>query len=568
MGKSVGKTILTVAGFFIGAGGWGQSMFGVAGANASLIGGLYGAAIGSSLWTATHQQDQGDTNNLAFDQIVNTVSARDRIPIIYGTRKWGGNKVYHKTSKDKQTLTKDIVWCEGDIDSINDIRANDLPLDTLEGCSVIKAIGDVDAHPDTYLTTGSYKKTACSRFTLKASNKLIGDPTVTAVIKGKKILDTRTGVYAYSSNPAMCVRDYLLSKRYGAGHFIDVSNIDEDSFKEIANYNDFLVMSKIPTTLSTADEVNAKILELQRYVTAKELSGDALTQTNDEIARLQGSLMDIQNKPVEYTFDVSPRHSLNIIIHEDKSHQEILADMLATFGGFLVYCNGKVSLRCEKQDSVSYAFNDTNIIQDTLVHTQYPIDNSPNRYSVTFYDPDNQYTGVKVLVEDTVNQRERGRIIDKEVDLIGCTSQSQALRLARMYRDKVLTSQFVVTFDTATMAMHLEPGDIFTLTHYIYPNGVRTLLFADIPFRILEISEGRGIYTIKGEQYNSSIYNDSIGAQISVVNYTGKNSNAIPARITNVIAYTNIDNEILITHDPSTEFDFKEYRYYVEELET
>ena len=89
MGKSAGKTILSIAGFFVGAGGWGQGVFGLTGAaNASLLGGLYGAAPGSSLWTATHQenQDTGSTS-YAFDQISNTVSSRDRIPIIYGTRK-------------------------------------------------------------------------------------------------------------------------------------------------------------------------------------------------------------------------------------------------------------------------------------------------------------------------------------------------------------------------------------------------------------------------------------------------------------------------------------------------
>ena len=42
---------------------------------------------------------------------------------------------------------------------------------------------------------------------------------------------------------------------------------------------------------------------------------------------------------------------------------------------------------------------------------------------------------------------------------------------------------------------------------------------------------------------------------------------AIPPMITGVEAYTNIDNEILIEHDPSDYGFFKEYRYYVEEVE-
>ena len=619
MGKSTGKTLLGIAGFFVGYANPG--MFGVAaGSNAALIGGLYGAAIGSSIWAATHQPNQ-DSNSAAFDQIANTVSSRDRIPVIYGTRKWGGNKVYHKTSSDKQSLVKDIVWCEGDIDSITDVRANDLPLETvketkitnvlsiiyngsstmatysfidrglflyengveiysfpcentnptvissyinllpgwssnpldntatgseinsvsnvnakntttiltktktttiqkgIDGCSLISHTGIDMGYPDTYMVTGSYRGCAWTRFYLKSGDNLSGDPTVTAIIKGKKITDTRTGTYAYSSNPAMCVRDYLLSKRYGAGHFIDASNLDEDSFKEVAAYCDQLVTTKVPNTLSTADQVNNRITELQTMLSYPNLSQDTVEAINNEIADLKQALININTTPVEYILEVAPRYSLNIIINEDKSHVEILSDMLAVFGGFITYCNGVVGLRCEKASSACYDFNDTNIIQDTLTHTQYPIDNSPNRYSVTFYDPANQYTGVKVLVEDTVSQRDREKIINKEVDLKGCTCQSQALRLARMYRDKVLTSQIVITFDTATQAMHLEPGDVITVSKYIYPNGQKTLLFDKVPFRILEIAEESEIYSIKAEQYNASIYNDSIGSQIQVKNY-------------------------------------------------
>ena len=44
-----------------------------------------------------------------------------------------------------------------------------------------------------------------------------GLPTVTAVVKGAKIYDPRTAVTAWSANPALCLRDYLTSVRYGVG---------------------------------------------------------------------------------------------------------------------------------------------------------------------------------------------------------------------------------------------------------------------------------------------------------------------------------------------------------------
>ncbi|CUH95852.1 putative membrane protein [Propionispora sp. 2/2-37] len=87
MSKSKGKTVLTIAGFFLGAGHVGQAFFG---ASSSLIGGLYGASLAGSLWSATHKPKIDNSNSYNFNQLMNSVSSEDRIPIIYGTRKWGG----------------------------------------------------------------------------------------------------------------------------------------------------------------------------------------------------------------------------------------------------------------------------------------------------------------------------------------------------------------------------------------------------------------------------------------------------------------------------------------------
>ncbi len=591
-----------------------------------LLGGLYGGSLAGALWTSTHPQDTDNNSGATydFDQYMNRVDSDSRIPIIYGTRKWGGQQTYHQTSSDRKSLTKDIVWCEGEIEGIYDVRADDMLVETitetvttttdlftlkyigsgtgiitkfndvnfilysnegsitvpyytvdaicgiinsnsiywqatpiasteifsfsgdyislspnglhmftktttetiviqqgLPGCSFTFSNGSVSQSPPlNYSTVGGYKNVAWSRFSLTAGSQLTSsNPTCTAIIKGMKVYDTRSLTKAYSSNPAMCVRDYLLSKRYGAGHFITADMLDEDSFKETADYCDALVTTRVPTTLATADAINAKILELQRYLQSPNISTEEQQNINDEIAALQNAVGTIGSNPVEYTLEVTPRYSLNIIIAETKSHVEILQDMFAVFGGFLVYANGRVSLRCEKATPVSYAFTDDTIVENSLNHTEYPIESSPNRYLVKFYDPSNEWTGVKVRVDNAVDQKYRKKIISKDVDLIGCTSQSQALRMARLYRDKIALNSIVVEFQTACMAMHLEPGDTITISKKIYPNGVEQWLFQDMPFRILEISEQKGIYSIKAEQYNESIYNDSLGAKIQVKNY-------------------------------------------------
>ena len=54
-------------------------------------------------------------------------------------------------------------------------------------------------------------------------------------MRGKKVFDPRTGLTSFSSNPALCIRDYLLSD-YGLGAALD--EIDEASFIAAANLCD------------------------------------------------------------------------------------------------------------------------------------------------------------------------------------------------------------------------------------------------------------------------------------------------------------------------------------------
>jgi hypothetical protein len=66
-----------------------------------------------------------------------------------------------------------------------------------------------------------------------------GIPTITASVKGVKVYDPRDLSTAWSDNPALCIRDYLTSVRYGCG--IPDAEIDDASFIDAANYCDEIV---------------------------------------------------------------------------------------------------------------------------------------------------------------------------------------------------------------------------------------------------------------------------------------------------------------------------------------
>ena len=507
--KRGGKLIMSLVGAFTGY-MWAKDLFGFA-SNLSIGGALYGASLGGTIWSATHKPKENNTGNqYNFDIMQNQLSSKAMIPIIYGRRKWGGYQTYHKTDDDKQGLTKDIVWCEGEIDSINDVRANDIPFADCPNCSYENHNGAANSNPPSnYDKVGGYKNVAWTRTKLRVSDKLQGgNPTVTAIIKGRKVYDPRTGTTEWTDNPALCFRDYLLNKRYGTGRWVDTSMIDEDSIKECADYCDEEVLWYVPETLDKIDEVENQITYWNNYLNQhQDLPTDKVDEINKNIAKLTASKNDILNNPVTQVLKSGKRYTCNLILAEEQSHINNIEQILNTFGGYMVFNGEQISLRMEKKQDVAYKFNDSNICANEhgapdIEWSTNALSDSPNQYNVTFYDPNNEWTGVCIQWNDRADQKLRGKIISKEATLNGVTSQSQAIRLARIFMAKNRLCPLKVTFTTGTMAMHLQCGDVITITH----REVK-----DFPLRITAISESQGKYTLTCEQYNESIYDDKTG---------------------------------------------------------
>lgn len=313
--------------------------------------------------------------------------------------------------------------------------------------------------PETYETTGGYPKMAWLDMKFTTASEIGGgNPSVDCIVKGKKIYDIRTGKTEYSTNPAMCVRDFILSTRYGLGKWFTEDDLDIDSWTEAADYCDEII------TFLNGDgaEINAK------------------------------------------------RYELNMIIDSRRSALEWLQEMLANFAGYIVYSQGKIKLKIEKEEPISYEFNDNNC-KDLKIEP-LKLSETPNRYEISFIDPENNWGSVKALVEDFADQKQRQKIVSKSVSLEGVTSQNQALRLGRFYRDYNLTCPIQVSFSTGIQAMHLEPGDVVSLSYH----GV----FKGMPIRIAEIKEtNKGTFEINGRQYNDTIYGDILGGGVHWYNY-------------------------------------------------
>ena len=312
--------------------------------------------------------------------------------------------------------------------------------------------------PSNYDEVGGYPGMAWLDMNFTVSSELNGNPSVSCIVKGKKVLDLRTGKVEYSTNPAWCLMDFIVSKRYGLGKWFSADDIDEDSWIKAADYCDEII------TFHNADGSEEK----------------------------------------------AKRYELNMVIDSKRSAMDWLQEILANFAGYLVYSEGKIKLKIERQERVSYKFNDSNCFNLSVAPLH--LSATPNKYTVKFVDPLNNWNSVSALCEDLADQKIRQKIVNKDVSLEGVTSQHQALRLARFYRDYNLVCPLNISFSTGQQAMHLEPGDVVMIDYH----GV----FKDLPVRITEIQETeKGEYQISGRQYNDTIYTDELGGGIHWYSY-------------------------------------------------
>lgn len=611
-GKSGGKIFATILGAVIGCAD--PVLFGLA-RTANFAGALMGASLFGSIWSATHNQnvDSGSPDVSRFDRAQETMSSDGQIPIVYGTRQVTGNQTFHQTNADANTLHKHVVLCEGGIEGVVSVTANDMiiPTGSQSGNTVFTIMnnkyqnarvrkhgsdfelwaGDHYHHihlctkseveksndtyweyqvsvtslisyinqlysegwqafpcaatnnypgdlwdvegvvysetpwskifknsnrwkqknyvaldashgfinfcantvrggtnytfhdgdtPSNYDTVGGYPAMAWLDMNFIVSSELNGNPSVSAVVMGKKVYDIRTKKTEYSTNPAMCLRDFMLSERYGLGRWIKADDLDDDSWAKAADYCD------------------------------------------EEISFLDASGAIIKAK----------RFELNMVIDQKNDAIEWLKEILANFQGYLTLTNGKFKLHIEQQSEICYKFNDDNCFE--LSVAPLSLTDTPNKYDVKIIDPRNNWSTVSCIVEDYADQKERQKIITKEVNLNGTTSQYQALRLARFYRDQNLACPLNVSFKTGMQGMHLEPGDVVTISYHE--------VFTDLPIRITDIKQNDdGNYEISGRQYNDTIYGDALGGGVHWYNYTDTTQTVekrTPSNPTNIKAYT------------------------------
>ncbi|NVO07728.1 MAG: hypothetical protein HXX19_18210, partial [Rhodoferax sp.] len=246
-------------------GGWATTGLSVALADTAISGAALvsaGYAIGTvaeifviseGLKAITGDPSASVNEALATGLLLNTSSNVAGIPVIYGSRRVGGTRVFVGVSgANNEYLHLVVVLAEGPVFSIDNVYIDGVLTTDSKFSGLVTSYlynGTTSQTYDTHLAAdlpsqwgAGYDGKGVAYVYLKlkySSSAFTGLPIITADVRGIATYDPRTGKSPFSSNPALCIRDYLTNTRYGRG--ISASLIDDTSIAAAANYCDATV---------------------------------------------------------------------------------------------------------------------------------------------------------------------------------------------------------------------------------------------------------------------------------------------------------------------------------------
>ena len=403
--------------------------------------------------------------------LLNKQSNDASVPIIYGERLIGGTRVFLDSGggSDNQYLYMALVMCEGEINSIEEIRVDDKVVtfasalsdgtavevsssdgNFYKGESLIRLephFGADDQSASTVLSTltnwGSNHRLrglAYLAIRFKWNQDVFGTiPKVQAKVKGKKVVAYNSSLVAqtaaHSTNPAWCILDYLTNSRYGKG--LSISNIDLQSFYDAS-----------------------VVCETQ----VEPYSG--------------GSNINI--------FDC------NAVLDTSKKVIENVRELVKGCRGYLPYSAGKYKLVIETTGSASITLTEDDIIGGYNLSSPNKNDKY-NRVIVSFVNPDRNFQVDEVQFPPTddsglpsadqhatMKTADGGFLLEGRFDFKTITSPYQAEEMAEIILRRsreALALSITVSFD----AYDLIIGDIVGITH-------SSLGFSAKNFRVLAMS--------------------------------------------------------------------------------
>ncbi len=461
-----GAVIGAAAGMLAGAAG-----FTVLGLTAGTMW-LAGAAFGSLFDNRSPMGFNQNSPTYSLGPLQNTKSQILPIPIVYGKCRVGGNIIIQEFLDDrKERMNLFVAVSEGEIQSITEVKVNEHYPYNLDDCSFGVYLGTSWQRKDSRHPTisselrakgydGRYRNLAYIALTLKAQQKLSGNPTISCIAEGRKVW-TPQGI-RYSRNPVWCLIDLLSNPRYGLGMW-DASN----------------------------NQPNWDLIDYDAAMYSAQYCDEGV--------------------------GTGPRFTLDYVVDTQKPCLDILRDILSNFRGYIV-ARDKLEIHVDRPSTVYKYIDQSDIIEGSFSWVQKSGEEIPNRFVLNWINPNDHYESNAYIIEDIDRINEEG-VNQQQYDLLGTTREEQVARMGAYLVDQANGVRDFCSFGLALDNADIEVGDVIGVTHdlpgwgnydgehpTVQPKKMRVARIEDI-----EEPNGLEYVQVMCSEYIEEIYNDRLG---------------------------------------------------------
>ena len=244
-----------------------------------------------------------------------------------------------------------------------------------------------------------------------------GLPTITAMVKGRKVYDPRSGNTVWTDNAALCIRDYI-EQPFGLNSI------------------------QSPTSLSSSD-----------WATAANVCDTLVTKKDNSTEK---------------------RYTLNGVVSTANVPRSNLQNMLTSCGATLFWGQGKWQFKVGYFPSGPYvSFNADDLRSGISLVTKNSRKENFNAVSGTFLDKDQDYIEVEYpKVESSVfleRDNDQTNVLDMSFPYTTSSSGAQRLAKMAMFRSR---EEIIIGADFGLKAARVKVGDVvqFTFDRYGFSN--------------------------------------------------------------------------------------------------
>ena len=508
----------------IGAMGIGAAGINVIGA--TLVAGVIwgGTAISKSL--APKKSSTQNSPTYQFNSLQTQTNNQLPIPLIYGENKIAGNRLWQELREGNTRIDRIIALGQGEIEAIEDIRLNDIPIDTLSGVmvrsykgtgapespstpAVVDPIVANDEHARIQ-TVGSLKGLAYVALSVRASEQIRADYNFTSIVKGRKVrvyYDVDNWTYEYSNNPAWCLLDFLMCYNGCGLGLAEDGSLDDDKIKSIIDVQSFI---------------------------------DSAQYCDEKIPANQGA--DSANKVKRFTF--------NMIIDSKAPRHAIIEEFKLCCRGALTLKGKKLQFKIDRPSAPCKEITANDIIPGSEQFSTIANEENYDRIIVKYRSKADDWAIAEAIAEKSTFDNIPP--VEHEVNIYSVTDFDQASRLAWYYLNKLLKERATGYFETDSRAFDLEIGDIILLSDNL-------MKFKKIPVKITQLGDMQdGRFGVHWRVFRDEVFTDTRGSNPPTTKVLSLTTDSFPA-IENFIASQTFFGLSLLwdVRDSDCRFDIK-----------